>query len=379
MNKAKILIIDDETPICEAIQRVLTPLDFQVAAALTGEEGLRKIRTNGYDLALIDIMLPGIGGIELISAIHEYDPEIVCIIITGYATVELAVLAIKGGAYNFLTKPFSVDDLLLTVNQGIERRRLSLEAKRVANAEAEAHRLSEEKNRLQELYKAKCEFIRLVTHELQAPIDAIQNYLQLIKEGYIPAGELNGTIDKCLVRAEEERALIADLLELGCLQVITPAQITLVSLSEVLQPVLLAFQEQASQKKIALSIDIPEKVPHVRGVPNQFKSMWLNLISNAIKYTPENGKVTVHLLLEGSNLVGEVSDTGIGIPIEDQPRLFTEFFRAKNAKKLEIRGTGLGLVIVKRVIESTGGSIAVQSKAGRGSTFRFVIPVAKEK
>jgi len=379
MNKAKILVVDDEKPIYEAIQRVLTPQNFQVDTALTGEEGLRKIRANGYDLALIDVMLPGIGGIELISAIHEYDPEIVCIIITGYATVELAVLAIKGGAYNFLTKPFSVDDLLLTINQGIERRRLSLEANRAANAEAEARRLGEEKNRLEELDKAKRQFIRLVTHELQAPIDAIQNYLQLIKDGYIPTSELNGIIDKCLVRAEEERASINDLLELGCIQVMAPTQVTLFALSEVLISVLATFQEQASKKKIALSIDIPEKVPHVRGVPDQFKSMCSNLISNAIKYTPENGKVIVRLLLEGNNLVGEVRDTGIGIPPGEQKRLFTECFRGSNAKALNMPGTGLGLVIVKRVIESVGGSIMVQSKVGRGSTFRFVIPVAKEE
>jgi DNA-binding NtrC family response regulator len=131
-------------------------------------------------------MMPDISGADLIASIHQRDPEIVCIFVTGYATVELAVRAIKQGAYDFLTKPFSVDDLMLAVNQGLERRRLSLETKRLQAVEAEARRLTEEKARLQEVVRAKLRFIRLVTHELQAPVAAIENYLQLILEGYVP-------------------------------------------------------------------------------------------------------------------------------------------------------------------------------------------------
>ena len=181
----RILVIDDEAGIREGIKRGLTPQGYIVETAENGEQGLALFRQNPCDLVLIDVMMPGISGIDLIGETHRIDPEAVCIIITGYATVEMAVRAIKEGAYDFLTKPFSVDDLLLVVRQGLERRRLSLETKRLQSIEAEARRLQEEKTRLEELDRAKMQFIRLVTHELQAPIAAIHTYLKLIQEGYV--------------------------------------------------------------------------------------------------------------------------------------------------------------------------------------------------
>ncbi|MBU1660409.1 MAG: HAMP domain-containing histidine kinase, partial [Chloroflexi bacterium] len=321
------------------------------------------------------VMMPGVSGIDLIASIHEHDPELVCVMITGYATVELAVRAIKEGAYDFLSKPFSVDDLLLAVNQGVERRRLSLDAKRVRAAEAEARRLTEETARLEELDLAKRQFIRLVTHELQSPVTAIESYLKLILEGYVSPENQPEILTKCIARAQEEQQLIADLLELGYLEVIENFETSIVQLDEILQAVVDSFQEQAAQKRLVVHIDIAENIPPVTGVPKQFKSLWTNLISNAIKYTPENGSVTIRLHAEGGNLIGEVHDSGIGIHAEDQKRLFCEFFRAKNAKELGIRGTGLGLVIVKRVVDGVEGEITVQSEPGCGSRFTFSIPI----
>ncbi|MCK4489004.1 MAG: sigma-54-dependent Fis family transcriptional regulator, partial [Anaerolineales bacterium] len=129
-KKSRILVIDDEIGICEGVQRALESEGFQVAIALDGKSGLALVKENGFDLILLDVKMPEISGLDLIGMIHQIDPEIICIIITGYATVEMAVSAIKQGAYDFLTKPFSVDILLLAVNQGLERRMLSLEAKR---------------------------------------------------------------------------------------------------------------------------------------------------------------------------------------------------------------------------------------------------------
>ena len=375
MSDAKILVIDDEIGICEGVQRALTSAGHNVDSALTGEDGLKKIQANGYDLAFIDVMMPGVGGIDLIGSIHAHDPEIVCVMITGYATVELAVRAIKEGAYDFLAKPFSVDDLFLTVNQGLERRKLSREAKRAQTAEAEARRLSEETARLEELDRAKRQFIRLVTHELQSPVSAIENYLTLILDGYVTSEDLPDIIKKCMVRTQEERAMIADLLELGHLEVIVTSETSMVQMDEILRAVVDSFREQAEQKKIQLNIDIAENIPDVMGAAKKFKSLWANLIGNAIKYTPENGSVTIHLHAEGGNLIGEVQDTGIGISTEDQECLFSEFFRAKNAKELGIRGTGLGLAIVKRVVEGVGGEITVQSEPDHGSIFTFSIPI----
>jgi signal transduction histidine kinase len=372
-----ILVIDDEANICEGIKRALAPQGFVVEAATSGQDGLQKIQAGGFGLVLLDVMMPDISGIDLIPAIHQYDADIVCIIITGYATVELAIRAIKQGAYNFLTKPFSVDELTLAVNQGIEHQRLSLEAKRLLATEAETRHLTKEKARLEELDRAKRLFFRLMTHEMQAPLSAIESYLQLMMEGYVRPEQQHEILEKCMTRVEDEKNLIADLMELGRLQVIGPASdTTSIHLDEVLRQMVNEMQSQAVQKNLQLKVDIASNMPTVNGSPKLFKSLWENLIDNAIKYTLPGGEVAASLHVENGQVVGEVCDTGIGIPVEDQARLFSEFFRAKNAKELNFHGTGLGLVIIKRIIEGAGGTIQVESQEGHGSKFSFRLPIS---
>lgn len=370
-----VLVIDDEVGICQAIRRILEREGFQVEVAHDGQAGLDQVKRRRPDLALVDVKIPGIGGLDLITLIHQVDPEIICIVITGYATVEMAVTAIKGGAYDFLTKPFSSDTLLLAVNQGLERRMLLKEARRVAQAEEQARRLAQEKDRLEELNQAKAQFIRLVTHELQAPVAAVENYLQLILQGYVPPEREREILHKCVARTAQERMLIADLLELGKLEVLQPSPNSEASLSDALARALEDCRERAEQKGLEIVVDVDEAIPLLRGSPDQFKSLWSNLIGNAVKYTPEKGKIKIALRREEGNIIGSVSDTGIGIPEEDQPGLFSEFFRAANAKKEGLPGTGLGLAIVKKILESLGGQITVQSRPMEGATFRFSIPV----
>jgi len=371
----ELLVIDDEIGICEGVQRVLEPEGFKVDIALDGMTGLELMRQGGYDLILLDVKMPQISGLDLIPLIHKVDPEIICIIITGYATVEMAVSAIKQGAYDFLTKPFSIDTLLLAVNQGLERRNLSIEAKRTAQAEAEAKALTEENDRLLALDQAKKQFIRLVTHELKAPVSAIETYLTLILKGYVDPDNQKEILEKCITRAREERRLIDDLLELGQLESALSFQLSPVNPGEVLTDVIAEFWEEIKLKRLDLVLDTDHDIPETRAVPEQIKSLWSNLISNAVKYTPPDGRITISLRREGDWLIGSVKDTGIGISQEDCQRIFSEFYRAKNAVDFGAPGTGLGLVIVKRVIESMNGTICVESVLGSGTTFQFQIPL----
>jgi signal transduction histidine kinase len=375
-----ILVIDDEANICEGIKRALRPEGFHVDSASSGQEGLQKVREGGFGLVLVDVMMADISGIDLIPAIHEHDPNIACIVITGYATVELAIRAIKQGAYNFLTKPFSVDELTLAINQGIEHQQLMLESKRLLAAESESRRLADEKKRLEELDKAKKMFFRLMTHELQAPLSAIQSYLQLMLEEYLTPEQHKDILQRCIIRLEEEKKLIGDLMELGRLQAIGPAPDTApVQLGELLRQVVDELGSQAGQKNLRLTVKIEEDVPTVNGSPKLFKSLWENLLGNAIKYTLPGGEVSADLRLKNGQVVGEVRDTGIGIPAEEQGHLFEEFFRATNAKSMKLRGTGLGLAIVKRVVDDAGGRIRVESVEGKGATFTFTLPPVAAK
>jgi signal transduction histidine kinase len=376
VDQARILVIDDETGIREGCRRALTPQGHFVDTAENGQEALQRVRAGNFDLALIDVMMPDISGIDLIASIHQHDPEIVCVIITGYATVELAVRAIKQGAYDFLTKPFTTDDLLLVVDQGLERRRLSLETRRLQAIEAQAKQLAEEKARLEELDRAKVAFIRLVTHELQAPISAISTYLDLILNEYIPPEQQREYLERSQERAKEQLDLIADLLEFGRLKEAKSTGVPeIVQVDQVLRMVIDGLESQAHEKKLVIDTDIAPGLGPVFMPAGQVKSVWTNLVSNAIKYTPENGSIAILLCQQDKEVLGQVKDTGIGIPEEAKASLFTEFFRAKNAKDLNLPGTGLGLAIVKQIIENAGGRIWVESEVGKGSTFSFVLPV----
>jgi signal transduction histidine kinase len=149
-----------------------------------------------------------------------------------------------------------------------------------------------------------------------------------------------------------------------------------VNMDEVLQAVVEKLLPQAVEKGLELRLNIQPSPKLVVGNREHFDSVWTNLIGNAIKYT-EKGFIEVSLRTENGKLIGEVRDSGIGIPEADLPHLFEEFFRAANAKKSSREGTGLGLSIVKRVIEAAGGEVWVNSKEGEGSVFGFWLPLVK--
>ncbi|HUV74059.1 MAG TPA: response regulator, partial [Anaerolineae bacterium] len=206
-----ILVVDDERGIREGCRRALVPLGHTVDVADTAATGLRMLREGSYDLVLLDLMMPGMSGMEALGRIREIDPDIVVIIITGYATVEAAVKTIKQGAYDFISKPFTADDLILVVNQGLEHRRLSLENKRLRSIEEEAEGLARAKAELEKLDAMKSRFMLTVAHELRAPVAAIQGYLGLILDGYAGDDEQE-MVENAHRRCGELLDMIRDLL-----------------------------------------------------------------------------------------------------------------------------------------------------------------------
>jgi two-component system sensor histidine kinase/response regulator len=376
--KDNILVIDDELGIREGCRRALEPQGFTVETAATIQEGLRKIQEGNFELVLLDVMLPDGRGIDLLAPIHEKDPDSVCIIITGYATVELAVEAIKQGAYDFISKPFTSDLLLMTVNQGMEKRRLSLEAKRLQAIEREAVELARAKEEMERLDRFKTTFTLTVAHELRAPITALQSFLLAMLKGYVSPDQQKEVLQRAIERVQELLDLVDDLLNLAAAkQEVVPSKREVLSLADALEKVVPLLQAQAEEKGITFTVKVRQR-PQAEANPGQMGQLWTNLISNGIKYTPAGGQVTVTLEEKDGWAVGTVEDTGIGIAPEDQPRIFEEFYRTSQAKEFEHRGTGLGLPLVKRVVEGHGGTIEVESALGQGSRFSFRLPVATE-
>jgi signal transduction histidine kinase len=231
-------------------------------------------------------------------------------------------------------------------------------------------------SRLQDMDKARSQFIRLVTHELRAPVAAIQSYLKLILDGYVPAEKHMEIIQRSERRALDQLALISDLLYMSRLEEPAPeAKTEPVDIAEVLRRVSELIRGQAEHKGIAFSTEITPGLPPIDADPEHMNQLWTNLISNGIKYTAPGGAVRVTLSQTADGIVGSVQDTGIGISKEEQSRLFQQFWRSDAAKQMERHGTGLGLSIVKRIVETYGGRIWVDSEPGVGSTFTFMFPV----
>lgn len=374
----RILVIDDELGIREGCRRILTPLGYSVQVAENGAEGLRQVQEWNPDLVLLDVMMPDITGTDLLEPIHAHDPDIVCIIITGYATVELAVQAVKRGAYDFISKPFSGDTLILAVHQGLERRRLTLESRRAQALEAQARELARAKEELERLDRMKSAFMLTVAHELRAPVAAIQGYLRLILDGYADPHKQREMLERADQRASELLALIEDLLALARVKDAVPQEKRApVPVGDVLKQVADLLQVEAAKKRIAFSVQADAN-PIVLATRDHIRQLWTNLISNAIRYTPEGGKVSVTLTARGDTVEGMIEDTGIGIAQEDLPRIFDEFYRTRTAKEMVSGGTGLGLPIVKRIIETYGGTIRAESEVGKGSRFTFTLPIHAE-
>ena len=366
-----ILVIDDEAGIREGCRRALQPAGFHVQGAATIREGLQKLQADAFDLVLLDIMMPDGRGIDLLAPIRAADPDTVCVIITGYATVELAVEAIKQGAYDFISKPFTSDQLLMTVNQGLEKRRLSLETKRLAAVERRAATLAREKQEMERLDQQKSDFMRTVAHELRAPVAGAQSLVRTLLRGM--SGELTDQQKEILQRIEVRQSqlmdLINDLLSLAASKTFDQDEpLEPVSLVYEISQVLDQFSVEVDKKGVVISSKLPEKDVLVRASEDGLLKIFNNLVGNAIKYTPEGGRVAVEVIEQPDGVLCTVSDTGIGIPEQDLPHLGEEFFRARNARKSRVVGTGLGLSIVKQQVERFGGEMEVRSTEGKGTT-----------
>jgi signal transduction histidine kinase len=232
---------------------------------------------------------------------------------------------------------------------------------------------------LEELDQSKSQFVRIVTHELRSPVSVANSLLKLIDRGYV--GDLNEKqvelIDRARQRIEFLQVLIDDLLDLaaGRADVMAAADRGLVPLTDVLEEVRARFEAPAREKGLALQLHTSSESLKVWGDKDELDRMLSNLVSNAVKYT-QQGEVRLSVeRIDGSAQV-TVSDTGIGIPKEEQPHLFQEFYRASNAKELERSGTGLGLSIVKDLVERYGGEITVESAQGQGTTFQVTLPLS---
>ncbi len=379
---AKILVVDDEVGMREGCRRALTSHGFRVKTAAHAADGLRRLREEPFDLVLLDAMMPGMSGMELLERIHERDPDIVCVMITGYATVDLATQAMKQGADGFLPKPFTSDELLNAVQQGLQERQKRLDRRQQAEQEEERRQLERARDDLARLHAVESRFMLVIAHELRNPAGVIKNYVQLMRSGYVDDGEWDEYLEKLELRSTQLLQMLDDLLELAHLKSTpSPSKLAEVAVAEVLQEVIDHFRSAAEAKGLVLALEIQD-TPTLLAQRSHLRSLWSHLVANAIAYTPEGkkpeGQVKVTLRTDGGRIETAVSDTGIGMSTEELTRVFQEFYRSDSARQEVPFGTGLGLPIASQVVQMYEGSIDVDSRPGDGSTFTTRLPVSRQ-
>jgi len=483
-----VMVVDDEEHIRMAVERILSRQGCRVLQASNGQEALQLLEDHSVEVVFLDLKMPGMDGMEVHKRIKSIDPSILVIIITGYATVETAIEAMKQGAYDFVPKPFEAEQLRIVASRALEKIDLTREAERLEEERRQTlFDLSTEKSRTRSIVEAmpngvlvtntqgqvvlmnqaakqhleleahcqiggsvqeyisddglcqfvgrlagnlqdqdqhshefeldgdkfllvranpirgengdflgavvifvdisaikkldrlKSEFVAKVSHELRSPLSTIHEQMAQVIQDMLDH-EQSGRDQRILSRMQERTkgliALVEDLLDLSRLEAGAAFQeVQPIQLDQVLSALVDFYSDQSKTKEQTLTLDIPDKgLPQVQADPKAVESVFSNLISNAIKYTQEGGAIRVEASLDKGNVQVRVEDNGFGIDQKHLDRIFERFYRVKDEKTRFISGTGLGLPIVKGILDDLGGSINVESSPGQGSTFIVTLP-----
>ncbi len=239
-----------------------------------------------------------------------------------------------------------------------------------------AEKLGNDIEKFRKLERVRSEFLANVSHELRTPIFSIQGFLETLLDGAVDDPHVNREfLEKAHHHANRLNTLLSDLIEISRIESgEMKMSFRYFSLSEFLQQVVQEMQPQAAKK--SLSLELVTAVPHdekVYGDRERLKQVMINLIDNAVKYTEPGGLISVRTSREGTRVAIHVQDTGCGIAQEHQGRIFERFYRVDRDRSREVGGTGLGLAIVKHIVEAHGGTIRVESEAGKGSTFTYTL------
>ncbi len=476
----RILVVDDEPRIREACRMVLEASGYSVTLAPDGPEGLRLIEAEHFDIILLDLMMPVLSGFDVLSRVKALHPDTIVIIITGYATLDHSVEAMKKGAFDFIPKPFTPDHLRVVVAKAIEHTRALRDiAETQSRMRVLINRISEgvmcanvqervvlanpaflrlvgstldkaagravdevvaipelldmvrtalspaagsgapeiaaelelslpgaaepvivdarcvplrdrrgsvigvigmlhDITALKHMDRLKSEFVSMVSHEIRGPMASVMMQLKVVLDGL--AGELTdkqrGILERAYDKIANQVQMAGELLDLARIESGLIAQEREeVEMIALIREQVDFHQARAAAARVELTLGPLPAEARLNANRRNMEEVLSNLIVNALKYSPDGGRATVSAQADGEYLVIRVADSGLGITAEDVTRIFNRFFRVKSEQTRFIQGTGLGLSLVKSIIESHQGRIEVASRPGAGSTFTVFLPL----
>lgn len=372
MATSKILVVDDEQSVATTIKAILQLDGSEVTAVTSGKEAVDLLKEQEFDVVLTDLRLDDLDGIEILRETQKLWPDTVSIMLTGYASLESAVTALRSGAYDYLIKPSDVDELRATVGRALERRRLR-------------QRLVE----LEQLDRLKTQFLSMASHELRTPLTAVSGFMQIARRRMgrlgtatdVPqpwreeAQKADETLDMANRQAKKLARLIDELLDVSRLQQgRVEMRLAEIDLGEVVREVGERMKILSKGHEIETKIEGTAPIVADR---DRIEQVFENLVGNAIKYSPESGPIEMTLRVNGASAVVSVRDHGIGVAPAEVEKIFGLFYRSPDPRADHVGGLGLGLYISREIVSRHHGRLWAERNPDAGTTFHVTLPLAQ--
>jgi signal transduction histidine kinase len=371
VSGASILVVDDHSDVVTMLAELLKRQGHRPTKALSPQRALQLVQSTSFDLILLDINMPITDGYELcrqMKALPDFDSVIM--FISANDDIEVRVRAFEAGGVDYFIKPFERIEMMARINSQLE-----LRAQRKLLAQMQV----KEMERLSELAKMKDQMLQMVSHDIKNPLSLIISSLELIQSDEEEQPRLGERTQEYLdimqSSADKILHLVRDVLDIARLEGTADVILEAQPLTPFLQEAVDGAAAAAHLGGVVLLFHPPVEEVRPRLSAMRFHHILDNLLSNAIRYTPSGGTVTVDLINHGAAVDVRVRDTGIGVPPEALPHLFDKFFRVNQSEHRKRSGSGLGLAIVKTLVEQHHGSVWAESQQGVGSTFTVRLPL----
>ncbi len=367
---ACILIVDDEEGVQASLVKAFSLEGYEAVGAGSGTQALSLLRRQAFDVLLTDLVMPDLDGLALMDRAQAIAPSILVIMMTGGATVESAVRALKGGAYDYVLKPFTLAEIFHTVRRGLELQHLK----------QQNLQLSEINRRLQEIDQIKSNLLSAITHEFRTPLTVMHGWLDLLLGGNF--GSLSGQQRDgvSVVRGSAVRLgrLIANLL---AFVESDRGQVTrervLVSLEDVLRRAAADLGPDCEERGVQLRWEMSHELPTILADGERLRLVFFNLLENAIKFNEPGGQVVVQAKEDSASAEVAITNTLGDLPAEGTTRLGQPFTQGDMSATRPAGGLGLGLALARSILEAHGGKLTFRSGEGKGATVRVRLPLPR--
>ena len=379
-QQTNILVIEEDVARLKTLSAGLEAMGHRVTTAATGREALALLGKQPFNIVVADIELPDVSGLEILETTKELDPEAAVIMLTDQASLETAVNAVDEGAYAYILKPETMSELKTLINNALREQELLVKNRKLVDSLQRSNTSLERTNKaLEQANRTKSDFMAKMSHELRTPLNVVIGFAELMLD-QVP-GKVNEEQRQCLddifSSGQHLLGLINDILDLSKIESgkveLKLANITLPTLMESVRSAMMPMLVQRGQ-----SLDVKlEGGLYVRADEARLRQVLFNLLSNATKFTPYGGEIRIEVARKDKWCEVSVIDNGIGIKKEDQKQIFAPFYQVENSIARGRKGTGLGLVLVKQIVEQHGGRVWLESEYGKGSRFIFTLPLAE--